>query len=102
MDEIRGTGCPIAHTDRWGGSWMPTRYEDIAAIAQEYDVFTSRQILVTAPPPQQLESAYAAVAVPPISSDPPEHHWHRRMILPFFARKWWPSTNRAPATCATS
>ncbi len=85
MDEIRESGCPIAHTDRWGGSWMPTRYEDIVAIAQEYDVFTSRQILVTAPPPQQLESAYAAVAAPPISSDPPEHHWHRRMILPFFA-----------------
>lgn len=83
---IRESGCPIAHTDRWGGSWMPTRYADIVAIAQEHDVFTSRQILVTGPPDgQEPEGAYAGVAAPPISSDPPEHHWHRRLILPFFA-----------------
>jgi hypothetical protein len=86
IDEIRESGCPIAHTERWGGSWMPTRYADIVAIAQEHDVFTSRQILVTGPPDGQVpEGAYAGVAAPPISSDPPEHHWHRRLILPFFA-----------------
>jgi cytochrome P450 len=77
--------CPVAHSDRWGGSWMPTRYEDVVAIAHEFETFTSRQILVTAPPPQQSEGAYAAVAAPPISSDPPEHHWHRRLILPTFS-----------------
>lgn len=86
INEIRESGCPIAHTERWGGSWMPTRYADIVAIAQEHDVFTSRQILVTGPPDGQVpEGAYAGVAAPPISSDPPEHHWHRRLILPFFA-----------------
>lgn len=86
MDEIRESQCPIAHTERWGGSWMPTRYADIVAIAQEHDTFTSRQVLVTGPPPGQVaEGPYAGVAAPPISSDPPEHHWHRRLILPFFA-----------------
>ncbi|MGB8860421.1 MAG: cytochrome P450 [Ilumatobacteraceae bacterium] len=86
ISEIRQSGCPIAHTDRWGGSWMPTRYADIVAVAQEHDVFTSRQVLVTGPPDgQEPEGAYAGVAAPPISSDPPEHHWHRRLILPFFA-----------------
>ena len=85
QEAIRESGCPIAHTERWGGSWLPTRYEDVVALAQEYETFTSRQILVTAPPPQQAEGAYAGVAAPPISSDPPEHHWHRRLILPFFA-----------------
>jgi cytochrome P450 len=86
MDHIRESGCPVAHTDRWGGSWMPTRYADIVAVAQEHDLFTSQQILVTGPPPgQEPEGPYAAVAAPPISSDPPEHHWHRRLILPFFA-----------------
>ena len=86
MDQIRESECPVAHTDRWGGSWMPTRYADIVAVAQEHDVFTSQQILVTGPPPgQEPEGPYAAVAAPPISSDPPEHHWHRRLILPFFA-----------------
>ena len=51
LDEIRESGCPIAHTERWGGSWLPTRYEDVVAMAQEFELFTSRQILVTGPPP---------------------------------------------------
>ena len=25
--------CPIAHTERWGGSFLPTRYEDVARAA---------------------------------------------------------------------
>ncbi|MFZ9627904.1 MAG: cytochrome P450 [Ilumatobacteraceae bacterium] len=86
MSEIRESGCPIAHTDRWGGSWMPTRYEDVVAMAQEYDVFTSRSVLVTPTDPIEFEfDEYPAVGAPPISSDPPEHHWHRRLVLPFFA-----------------
>jgi cytochrome P450 len=83
--EIRESKCPVAHTDRWGGSWMPTRYEDVVAIAQEYETFTSRGILVLPPPPGQNEGAYGGVAAPPITSDPPDHHWHRRLILPVFA-----------------
>ena len=85
MDEIRESECPIARTERWGGSWLPTRYDDIVAMAQEHDLFTSRSIIVTPPPPVQFEGPYAGVAAPPITSDPPEHHWHRRLILPFFA-----------------
>ena len=85
MAALRESACPVARTERWGGSWMPTRYDDVVAVAQEHDVFTSRQILVTAPPQQQVEGAYAAIAAPPITSDPPEHHWHRRLILPTFS-----------------
>ncbi|MEY3748197.1 MAG: hypothetical protein RLZZ449_91 [Actinomycetota bacterium] len=82
---IRESQCPVAHTERWGGSWLPTRYEDVVAIAQEYETFTSRGILVLPPPPGQTEGAYGGVAAPPITSDPPDHHWHRRLILPVFA-----------------
>ncbi|MGA0893128.1 MAG: cytochrome P450 [Ilumatobacteraceae bacterium] len=86
MASIRESGCPIAHTERWGGSWLPTRYDDVVAMAQEYDLFTSNDVLVTpAPPGSESLDIYPAVAAPPISSDPPEHHWHRRLILPFFA-----------------
>jgi len=83
--EIRESKCPIAHTDRWQGSWMPTRYADVVAISQEYETFTSRGILVLPPPPGQTEGAYGSVSAPPITSDPPDHHWHRRLILPVFA-----------------
>ncbi len=85
MEGIRESACPIAHTERWGGSWMPTRYDDIVAVAQEHDIFTSRNIIVVPPPTGLIEGPYAGVAAPPITSDPPEHHWHRRTILPTFA-----------------
>jgi len=83
--EIRESECPIARTERYQGSWLPTRYEDVVALAQEYEIFTSRGILVMPPPPGQAEGAYGGVAAPPITSDPPDHHWHRRLILPVFA-----------------
>ena len=44
-DELREK-CPVAHTERWGGSWMPTRYADLFAIAQDFQHFSSRDVLV--------------------------------------------------------
>ena len=85
FDQVRESECPIVHSSQWGGSWMPTRYEDIVAMAQEHDVFTSREIIVVPPPPGQAEGPYGGVKAPPITSDPPEHHWHRRAILPVFS-----------------
>ena len=85
MSEIRESACPIAHSDRWGGSWFPTRYQDVIAIAQEYEIFTSRDIVVVPRSGLGVEGPYAGVAAPPISSDPPDHHWHRRLVLPVFA-----------------
>jgi len=82
---LRESECPVARTERWGGSWLPTRYADIVAIAQEHGTFTSRGVLVTPPPPGAVGGPYGGIAAPPITSDPPEHHWHRRLILPTFA-----------------
>ncbi len=39
-DELRER-CPMAHTERWGGSWLPTRYEDVYAIAHDIETFPS-------------------------------------------------------------
>ena len=44
-DELRDQ-CPVAHTDLWGGSWMPTRYEDLFNIARDIQHFSSRYVLV--------------------------------------------------------
>jgi hypothetical protein len=85
MAAIRESECPIGHSGKWGGSWMPTLYEDVVAIAQEHELFTSQEIIVVPPVPGALEGPYANVKAPPITSDPPEHHWHRRTILPTFA-----------------
>ncbi len=85
LDQIRESACPIAHSDEHGGSWLPTRHEDVVAMAQTPEIFTSRSVIVVPPSPESAEGPYGNVAAPPISSDPPEHHWHRRAILPTFA-----------------
>jgi len=81
-DELRAK-CPVARTTRYGGGWLPTRFEDVAAVAYDTDRFSSRSVLMTefrAP----MELAPAGIA-PPISSDPPYHKDARRMLLPIFS-----------------
>jgi cytochrome P450 len=79
-DELRER-CPIAHSDAFRGMWVPTRHDDIVAIAQDTDTFSSRSPLVA----QYGSMADFGIVVPPISSDPPYHTEIRRMLLPFFA-----------------
>ncbi|MDY7106603.1 MAG: cytochrome P450 [Actinomycetota bacterium] len=82
--EIRSR-CPVAHTDRHGGSWMPTTYEALREIAKDTTTFSSDEILVFPTEVLPDDEPYADVAAPPITSDPPEHGWARRLILPFFS-----------------
>ncbi|MFI6602554.1 cytochrome P450 [Nonomuraea sp. NPDC050536] len=83
QDELRER-CPIAHTERFGGGWLPTRYEDVAAVAYDTDQFSSRSVVVSnyRPPPELAPMG----EVPPISSDPPFHHFARKLLLPAFTR----------------
>jgi cytochrome P450 len=76
--------CPVAHTDRFGGAWLPTRYEDVAAIAYDTERFSSRAIIAgNFRPPLDLAPVGSA---PPISSDPPFHHDARKLLLPAFTK----------------
>jgi cytochrome P450 len=77
--------CPIAHTDRWGGSWLPTRYEDVSAIAHDVEHFSSRHVGVVPPPEDQAEAI--PLGLPPIQVDPPVHTWTRRLLLPWFSHR---------------
>ncbi len=83
--------CPIAHTERWGGSWLPTRYETIREVAADVDRFSSESPIVVALPEMDVEdedtppNPFPDVGAPPISTDPPDHSWARRLILPVFA-----------------
>ena len=38
--------CPIAHTERWGGSWLPTKYEDLQAFVRMVPALSSKNFLV--------------------------------------------------------
>ncbi len=81
--------CPIAHTDRLGGSWNPTRFDDVREMAGLVPELSSRQVLVMPPPAGMPEmSRYEQqIAAAPITADPPIHSWTRRMLLPTFAPK---------------
>ena len=83
QDDLRQR-CPIARTERFGGVWIPTRYDDVAAIAHDTDGFTSRQIVISNfRPPHDLAPVGST---PPISSDPPFHHDARKLLLPAFTK----------------
>ncbi len=83
QDELRRR-CPIARTERFGGGWLPTRYEDVAEIAYDTERFSSRAIIVSNfRPPRELAPVGS---VPPISSDPPFHQGARKLLLPAFTR----------------
>lgn len=74
--------CPVAHTDRYHGAWLPVLHEDVSHIAHDTDNYTSRAVVVS----YAEELAEAPIGgAPPISSDPPFHHHARRLLLPPFA-----------------
>jgi cytochrome P450 len=84
QDDLRQR-CPIARTERFGGGWLPTRYEDVAAIAYDTDRFSSRSIIMSNfRPPRDLAPVGGS---PPISSDPPFHHDARKLLLAAFTKK---------------
>ena len=76
--------CPIAHTGRFGGGWLPTRYEDVSAVAHDTEHFSSRSIIMgNFRPPPELAPIGGS---PPITSDPPFHHSARKLLLPAFTK----------------
>ncbi|MDA0369915.1 MAG: cytochrome P450 [Actinomycetota bacterium] len=87
-DEMRER-CPVAHSDRWGGSYNPTRYADVTAIARDIEKFPSGGGIAVVPPPMTADGQpvpqVLPYGVPPISSDPPLHTWTRRLILPWMS-----------------
>lgn len=81
------TTCPVAHSDRFGGTWLPVRHEDVAAIAYDTEHFTSRQVVVSEVRPGELDLPAPIGVAPPITSDPPFHAAARRLLLPAFGPK---------------
>ncbi len=79
--------CPIAHTERLGGSWNPTRFEDLRQMAKMVPELSSRQVLVMPPAPgtPEMTRYEQQIGAAPITADPPIHTWTRRMLLPMFA-----------------
>ena len=95
-NELR-TACPVAHSDRYGGTWLPVRHDDVAAIAKDTSTYSSQGVIVTEWRPDiPAPVGYA----PPITSDPPFHKTAREFLLTAFSPKavarW---TKPARVTC---
>jgi cytochrome P450 len=77
----------VAHSSRYGGTWLPVRHEDVSAVAYDTEHFTSRSVVVSEvrPGPDDLPAPIGLA--PPITSDPPFHPLARRLLLPAFSPK---------------
>jgi cytochrome P450 len=76
-DELRAE-CPVVHTNRFLGCYLPTTYEAVKQIAYDSEHFSSRRIIVRDVRPEPPGVA------PPITSDPPEHKSAKQVLLPPF------------------
>ena len=76
-DELRAK-CPVVHTKRFLGCYLPTTYEAVKQIAYDTEHFSSRRVIVRDVRPEHAGSA------PPITSDPPEHKPAKQLLLPPF------------------
>jgi cytochrome P450 len=85
-DDLRER-CPVAHSGRYGGAWLPVRHEDVSAVAYDTEHFTSRGVVVSEVRPGPLDLPAPIGPAPPITSDPPFHSLARRLLLPAFAPK---------------
>jgi cytochrome P450 len=76
-DELRSK-CPVVHTDRFLGVYLPTTYEAVKEISYNTEAFSSRRIIVRNARPENIQPT------PPINIDPPHHKPAKQLLLPPF------------------
>src|SRR5712691_8884817 len=76
-DDLRKS-CPVAHSQRFMGVYLPTTYEAVSAIAYDTEHFSSRRVMV------RNERPDPPISSPPITSDPPHHRPAKLLLLPYF------------------
>jgi cytochrome P450 len=70
--------CPVGRSERYGGFWFLTRYEDIWAAEQNPEAFSVEQGML-------LPSLGNERPLIPLDIDPPALQQYRRLLLPAFA-----------------
>lgn len=76
-DDLRSK-CPVVHSDRFLGVYLPTTYEAVKQIAYDTEHFSSRRVVVRNARPD------ITMPSPPITSDPPNHKPAKQLLLPPF------------------
>jgi len=74
---LRGA-CPVFHSDKWGGFWVASRYEDVYEVGRDPERFASGEGVMVPPMGHGRP-------LTPMEADGPEHEAYRRLLLPSFA-----------------
>lgn len=72
--------CPVAWSDRSGGFWMLTKYDDIVEASRDWQTYTVTQGIMIPP-------TGASMPVIPAELDPPRHTKLRKLVLANFTDK---------------
>jgi cytochrome P450 len=83
-DDLRQR-CPVAHSPRYGGTWLPVTHELVSEAAYDTERFTSQAVVVSHRRPGPDQPPRPIGGSPPITSDPPFHAIARGMLIPAFA-----------------
>lgn len=68
--------CPVARTEENGGFWLVTRYNDVKAVLEDWETFSSTETPVVPTP----------VNLAPLTEDPPFQQELRGILNPLFSR----------------
>jgi cytochrome P450 len=79
--ELRRT-APTARSERYGGFWLITRFDDVRTAAKDWQTFTSSVPNVTSIPSSHPRTEPDL----PIELDPPRHTRYRQLVGPVFSR----------------
>ena len=100
-DELRQT-CPVAHSDRYGGTWLPVRHDDVAAVAYDTEHFTSRSVVVSELRPGDDDLPHRSASHHRSRPTLRSMRWPAGCCCPRSVRRSSPATSRSRASCAVS
>lgn len=73
--------CPVKHSDALGGFWVVSRYDDVAEVARNHDVFKNGYGVII---PGALPDPDIPANVAPPLMDPPGLIGMRKLLMPWF------------------
>lgn len=69
--------CPVSHSDRYGGYWVVTGYDDVLRVAQDWQTFSSELGIGI---PNAAAPGASAMKIYPVTIDPPLQRTFKRLI----------------------
>lgn len=74
--------CPVLHSERYGGYWVLTRYDDVRRGLLDWETFSSATPGTTSIP-TSVRRTFNEI---PLEVDPPEHTRYRAIVTPWFSK----------------